>query len=77
MTQQPGEHPDRQLAFLQELLAQRAAISGDGGAVGAHTWAIHGSISVDGEVIMADYDNPNQARLVLGELSAVDEEETT
>ena len=59
MTQQPGEDPDRQLAFLQELLAQRATISGDG------------------EVIMAEYDNPDQARLVLGELSAVDEEEAT
>ena len=72
-----SEDPDRQLAFLQELLAQRATISGDVIAVGAHTWAIHGSISVDGEVIMAEYDNPDQARLVLGELSAVDEEEAT
>ncbi len=77
MTKQPGEHRDCQLAFLQELLAQRATISGDVIAVGAHTWAIHGSISVDGEVIMAEYDNPDQARLVLGELSAVDQEETT
>jgi hypothetical protein len=63
--------------FLQELLAQRATISGDVIAVGAHTWAIHGSISVNGEVIMAEYDNPDQARLVLGELAALDEQETT
>ena len=77
MTQQPGECPERQLAFLQELLAQRATISGDIIVVGAHTWAIHGSISVDGEVIMAEYDNPDQARLVLGELFAVDQEETS
>jgi polyisoprenoid-binding protein YceI len=28
-----------------------------------------GSISVDGEVIMAEYDNPDEAKLVLGKLA--------
>ena len=74
MTQQAAELPDRQLEFLQELLAQRAIISGDIIEIGAHTWAIHGSISVDGEVIVAEYDTPDQARLALGKLYATDDE---
>ncbi len=71
-THQPGEHPDRQLQFLQELVAEHATISGDIIEVGTHSWAIHGSIAVDGEVIMAEYDTPDQARRVLSKLSSAD-----
>ena len=67
-----GEHPDRQLLFLQELVAEHATISSDIVGVGTHTWAIHGSIAVDGEVIVAEYDTPDQARLVLDQLSSAD-----
>jgi hypothetical protein len=38
--------------------------------ISAHTWAIHGSIAVDGDVIMAEYDSEERARIVLDELSA-------
>ena len=72
MTDQRGEHPDRQFLFLQELVAEHATISGDIIEVGTHTWAIHGSIAVDGDVIMAEYDTPDQARLALGKLSPAD-----
>jgi hypothetical protein len=65
---QPSEQqPDRQLLFLEEL-DDIANIAGDVVEIDAHTWAIHGSIPVDGDVIMAEYDTLDQARDVLNYL---------
>jgi hypothetical protein len=63
-----GNKPDPQLMFLEELVEEHASIAGDVIEVDAHTWAIHGSIAVDGEVIMAEYDTEEHARFVLQEL---------
>jgi hypothetical protein len=63
---------DPQLVFLEELVQEHATIEGDLIEIDAHTWAIHGSIAVDGDVIMAEYESEEHARFVLGELS-VDE----
>ena len=60
---------DPQLTFLEELVDEHATIAGDVIEIGAHTWAIHGSIAVDGDVIMAEYDTEEHARIVLDELS--------
>ena len=60
--------PDPQLTFLEELVEEHATIAGDVIEIDAHTWAIHGSIAVDGDVIMAEYDTEEHARIVLGEL---------
>jgi len=65
--------PDPQLVFLEELVEEHATIAGDVIELDAHTWAIHGSIAVDGEVIMAEYDSEEHARIVLEELSAVED----
>ena len=61
--------PDPQLTFLEELVEEHATIAGDVIKIDAHTWAIHGSIAVDGEVIMAEYDSEERARFALDELS--------
>jgi hypothetical protein len=61
--------PDPQLTFLEELVEEHAMIAGDVIEIDAHTWAIHGSIAVDGEVIMAEYDSEERARFALDELS--------
>jgi hypothetical protein len=60
---------DRQLVFLEELVEEHATIEGDVIEIDAHTWAIHGSIAVDGDVIMAEYESEEHARVVLDELS--------
>jgi hypothetical protein len=67
-----NEQPDRQLLFLQDLLAERATIAGEVLEIGAHTWAIHGSIAVDGGVIMAEYDTHDQAKRALENLPAAE-----
>jgi hypothetical protein len=63
-----GPHDDHQLLFLEELVDEHAIVSGDLIEIDSHTWAIHGSVAVDGEVIMAEYSSAEEARFVLGEL---------
>lgn len=62
-----GDHG--QVVFLEELVEERATIAGDVIEIDTHTWAIHGFIAVDGDVIMAEFDTEEHARTVLGELS--------
>ena len=68
MNDQGSEQPDRQLLFLKELIDEHATIAGDIIEVGIDTWAIHGSIAVDGEVLLAEYDSLDEARIALGQL---------
>jgi hypothetical protein len=63
---------DPQLVFLEELVEEHATIEGDVIEIDAHTWAIHGSIAVDGDVIMAEYESEEHARIVLDELASGD-----
>ena len=56
------DHLNRQLAFLQELVAEHATIAGDVMEVAASTWAIHGSSPVDGGVLLAEYDTQDEAQ---------------
>jgi hypothetical protein len=65
-----GDDADPQLVFLEELVEEHATVDGDVIEIDAHTWAIHGSIAVDGDVIMAEYDSEEHARFVLDELAA-------
>lgn len=61
---------DPQLRFLEELVAERATIAGDILELDPNTFAIHGTIAVDGDVIMAEYDTEAHARTVLDQLTA-------
>ena len=65
-----GEGPDRQLLFLEELVEEHASVAGDVVEIDTHTWAIHGSIAVDGDVIMAEFDTQDEAQAILNELAA-------
>jgi hypothetical protein len=67
--------PDRQLVFLEELVQEHATIAGDVVEIDAHTWAIHGTIAVDGEVILAEYDSEQHARIVLEKLSGLEDDQ--
>jgi hypothetical protein len=63
-----GEPPDGRVEFLRELLDEHAAIAGDVTEIAGNTWAIHGVIPVDGDVIIAEFDTYNQAKDVLDSL---------
>ena len=72
-----GEQPDSQLLFLEELVQEGATVSGGVLEIDIHTWAIHGSIAVDGDVIMAEYRTESLARRVLDELHHIEAEPGT
>jgi hypothetical protein len=62
----PGDRdPDRQLQFLLNLVDDKAFIDGDVLEISDNTWAIHGEIAVEGEILMAEFDTYDQARNAL------------
>jgi hypothetical protein len=61
-------YADGQLQFLQVLVEENASIAGDVVQVADRLWAIHGYIPVDGDVLMAEFDNYDQATNVLDQL---------
>jgi hypothetical protein len=67
-TLEPAAHPDGQLRFLRGLLEVNASIDGDVLEIGEDTWAIHGVIPVDGEVLMAEFHTYDEARRALDEV---------
>jgi hypothetical protein len=65
------DEPDglgEQLRFIEGLVAERATVAGDVLEIGADTWAIHGSIPIDGEVLMAEFARQEDAVAVLARL---------
>ena len=57
------------LTFIEGLLEEHAQVAGDIIEIGASTWAIHGSIAIDGDVIMAEYSSFEEAKTVLDHLT--------
>ena len=53
---------------LEQLVEERVCIAGDVVEVSVGVWAIHGSIPVDGEVILAEFPLLAEARSVLDRL---------
>lgn len=70
MTDVQGEQDDDRILLLQQLVEDRATIAADLFEVDPHTWAIHGVIPVGGDVIMAEFETEDEAKTVLGKLSA-------
>jgi hypothetical protein len=56
--------------LLCELAAAKAPIAGDVVEISEDTWAIHGTIPVDGDVILAEFDSYGEARTALDLLQA-------
>ena len=56
------------LRLLERLLDERVHVAGDVVEVSRGVWAIHGSIPVDGDVILAEFAVPDEARSLLDRL---------
>ena len=54
--------------LVEEIVAEHARAADDLVEVDAHTWAIHGFIGVDGDVLLAEFDTRAAAEQVLGDL---------
>jgi len=56
------------MRLLEQLVEQRVRVAGDVVEVSLGVWAIHGSIPVDGEVILAEFSVLDEAQSALGQL---------
>jgi hypothetical protein len=60
------------LRAVEALINEHFPFDCDVFPVGSHTWAIHGSIPVDGEVILAEFNRKEDAEVALELLSAAE-----
>ena len=67
MNSQPFDST-RQVEYLAELVNARTEVAGDVLQIGLTTWAIHGSIPVDGDVLIAEYDSLESAKAAIAQL---------
>lgn len=73
MNDEGDERPSHRDVSVEEILELRARVSGDIFEVDPHTWAIHGFIPVDGEVILAEFDSPQTAQFILDQLAETED----
>jgi hypothetical protein len=67
------DHGERPEMVIDALLHQHARLAGDLFQIDTQTWAVHGYIPVDGEVILAEFDHPEMARTFLDHLAAAED----
>jgi len=72
MNDKQGERSLGQPKGIDGILDEHARLAGDIVKIDPHTWAIHGYIPVDGEVLLAEFDRPESARVALERLSAAE-----
>ena len=72
MNDTQGERSLGQPKVIDGILDEHARLAGDIVKIDPHTWAIHGYIPVDGEVLLAEFDGPENARVALERLSAAE-----
>jgi hypothetical protein len=65
----PGEERLRHdVALLCDLVARGVEVDGEAVMLDAARWIIYGRSSYDGELILAEYDDPDEAAAVLREV---------
>jgi hypothetical protein len=72
-----GSHDEVDRQFVATLEITHATVAGDVVRIDAHTWAIHGSIPVDGEVLLAEYEEAADAVEALDRLAPTPDRPTT
>jgi hypothetical protein len=70
MNHELGEQSIAQQRIIEDLIYEHARVARDIVQIDAQTWAIHGFIAVDGEVIMAEFNSRNAAEAAIEQLWA-------
>jgi hypothetical protein len=70
MANQHGERPE---ALIHSILPLQPRLGQDLFQIDARMWAIHGYIPVDGEVILAEFEERETAAALLAQLAAAQE----
>jgi hypothetical protein len=71
------EQSDREQRIVQELIDEHIYAAQDLVPIDDQTWALHGEIAVDGEVIIAEFDNKPDAESALKQISAGEDNTVT
>ena len=69
--------PPSEQRVVQALVDEHVHVSCALVPIDARTWAIQGSIAVDGEVILAEFDDREDAEIALERLAAAERDTTT
>jgi hypothetical protein len=62
--------PPSEERVVAALIDEHVHVSCELEPIDENTWAIHGSIAVDGEVILAEFDNVEDAEIAVEEIAA-------
>ena len=69
MNDERGEETDREQRIIEELIDEHVRFDYELVRIDDQTWAIQGTIAVDGEVILAEFTTQDEARSALEQLS--------
>jgi len=69
MSDMRTEQSESRLDLLWELIGENVTIAGDITEIATNTWAIHGVIPVDGDVIIAEFATYEQAKFTLNRIA--------
>jgi hypothetical protein len=73
MNEERDTQPNPDSRIIEQLIDEHAQFDCDIVAVDAETWAIHGSIAVSGDVILAEFSDESAAKAALERLSAAED----
>ena len=77
MNDERGEQTDPAQRVIRELIDEHVRFDYDLVRIDDQTWAIHGFIAVDGEVILAEFTTQDDARSALEQLSRAENRSAT
>jgi hypothetical protein len=72
MNGQGAQQANSELGIIQELIDEHLRADCTLVQIDAHTWAIHGTIAVDSNVILAEFSNQEDAQTAIEQLSAAE-----
>ena len=72
MSGQRARHAGSELGIVEELIDEHFRVDCTLIQIDAETWAIHGTIAVDGNVILAEFSNQQDAQTAIEQLSAAE-----
>jgi hypothetical protein len=68
MNNELGEQSNADQQIIEDLIEVHARVARDVVQIAPSTWAIHGPIAVDGEVIMAEFNSRDAADVAIDQL---------
>jgi hypothetical protein len=72
MNEETSERANSDLRIIEELIDEHIQVACNLVLIDGHTWAIHATIAVDGEVIVAEFGSKADAEKALARIAAAE-----